>query len=374
MMSVLMIVFLGMAAFAIDLGYIAYVKGRLQNAADAAALAGANTLMTPFKQWSAPTVTAGTQAQILSMALQSAQTEAVRLASLNSDGNVASLALLKSDITFGFLDQNNTFSLTPPDPRYPNAVQVVLRRDSSANGTLPLFLGPILGTSISTITVTSRATMYSEISSFRSLASGVHSAMLPVHLDQSVWQRFLLDGSSMTTTDNNGNYSKLIGPNGAPELQIYPDNTGLGHFGLVDIGPPATDTPSFRSWIGSGPSPSDIQYLNDNNLLPVSPTTPKPWNAGPGIASTLQADFASIIGLPRFIPISTGSAGGGGTNGTFQIIGFMAVTVSEAVGHGNANLIIAVQPMAVVDPTAYGGSPTGTSPPTFSFQPPRLTQ
>ncbi len=42
--AVLFMVFLGFAAFAIDLGHLYLVKSELQNAADAAALAGASVM------------------------------------------------------------------------------------------------------------------------------------------------------------------------------------------------------------------------------------------------------------------------------------------------------------------------------------------
>ena len=44
MTGILIFIFIGMAALAIDIGHIAVVKNELQNAADAGALAGANVL------------------------------------------------------------------------------------------------------------------------------------------------------------------------------------------------------------------------------------------------------------------------------------------------------------------------------------------
>src|SRR6476660_4204450 len=52
--ALLMTFIVGLMAFAIDLGYVASVEGELQNAADAAALAGAEQLQNLYVQYYAP--------------------------------------------------------------------------------------------------------------------------------------------------------------------------------------------------------------------------------------------------------------------------------------------------------------------------------
>ena len=52
--ALLMVLLVGMLAFAIDIGYMSTVKAELQNAADAAALAGAERLQNQFVQYYAP--------------------------------------------------------------------------------------------------------------------------------------------------------------------------------------------------------------------------------------------------------------------------------------------------------------------------------
>ena len=54
-LAALLLAFLvGMLAFALDVGYMAVVKGELQNAADAAALAGAARVQVPYVQYYLP--------------------------------------------------------------------------------------------------------------------------------------------------------------------------------------------------------------------------------------------------------------------------------------------------------------------------------
>ncbi len=355
-------VVLAMTVCAFETGYIAFARHRLQNAADAAALAGAAKLQAPYMQWSYPLVSASQKASILAAAQQSAQTEAARLAGLNGDGAVTSYALPAADVTFGYLDQNNTYSSPPPNSGFPNSVAVTLRRNQQANGSLALLLGPILGVASADLTATARATVYSNPTTMKSLP-GFKNYMLPIQADVNAWTQFVTNGTSI-----GANNQVIPGPNGAPQLQVYPDSSNQGHFGLLDLGPPASNTPAYQNWIDNGPSSSDIQYLLDNRMLPVSPAAPAQWTPGPGLKSALISDFQWIEGRQALIPLSSGP-------GSAQIIGFVGVTITEAYGSGG-NMVIAVQPMAVQDPTAALGVPLGTGPGpvTFAFLPARLTQ
>src|ERR1700730_15110195 len=68
LMALLMLPLLGMLAFSIDVGYIVRVQTDLQNAADAAALAGAERLQSLFVQYNNPGLTAAQQTAILTQA------------------------------------------------------------------------------------------------------------------------------------------------------------------------------------------------------------------------------------------------------------------------------------------------------------------
>jgi hypothetical protein len=50
------------------------------------------------------------------------------------------------------------------------------------------------------------------------------------------------------------------------------------------------------------------------------------------------------------------AASGNGQGRYYNIVGFVGVTISQADGDGS-NMIISVQPIAVVDPTSVIGSP-----------------
>src|SRR5262245_58922245 len=89
--AALMMVFLvGMVAFAVDIGWLAVTKAELQNAADAAALAGAHPLMDGSEQYAlAPD--SNSKLQVLNATLASARANAKLYASYNGAGGANSL-------------------------------------------------------------------------------------------------------------------------------------------------------------------------------------------------------------------------------------------------------------------------------------------
>ena len=118
-MALLLVVMLGMLAFAIDIGYIALARSQLQVAADATALAAA-----------------------ASMNLERVEMEAVarRFAGANYV-SARPVQLDSSDIEYGTWDTaTRTFT---PSSSPGNAVRVTTRADRSNGGEVPLFFGRI---------------------------------------------------------------------------------------------------------------------------------------------------------------------------------------------------------------------------------------
>src|SRR5262249_46229142 len=162
------------------------------------------------------------------------------------------------------------------------------RRDSLQNDPVSLFFGPVFNKSSQELTATARAVIYSgDVTSLKKI-SGVDAHILPVALDYHLWTTF----TNATAADASKGIT--TGPNGGLQPHVYPNDVNApGSFGLVDVGPPANDAPAFRSWIDDGETPNDIQYLLDHNMLPVGPGyhESKLWKVGPGLKSTLLADF-----------------------------------------------------------------------------------
>jgi Flp pilus assembly protein TadG len=127
----LMILMMALAAFAVDVGYIAEARTQLQKSADASALAAAAKL---------PSLSAATLA-------------ATGTATSNKTSITPSLKT--SDIVYGFWDRNTaTFTSPKPVGRPYNAVRITLRRTAANGNPLGLFFGRVLGTHTTDVTAT----------------------------------------------------------------------------------------------------------------------------------------------------------------------------------------------------------------------------
>lgn len=388
MVAVLMIVLLTFISLCVDIGWATLTRSQLQHAADAAALAGVSPLLSNYSNYSI--AIPYNRNQILTTAENSASDYSIRYAGYNAAGDVHNLALLATDVQFGYTDANNVFF--PGASGYPNTVQVKVRRDNTANAPLPLFFASVMGTSNLSLTSTSSATIYTGLitafnpqgggegaaffptsgcgnasggygnwgNSYASASAGTsfNCTLLPVAFDVNHWNQFLATGTSADGTTN-------VDGNNMPMLKIYPaPQNSPGNFGLLCIGPWTNATPVYENWILNGPSATDLQTLVGNEQFPVSLSTPKPWKGSPGLRTALSSYFAQIIGQPRLLPLFQPcsespyqAASGSGSNTTYAIVGFVGVKVCLVSGSGS-NLNISVQPCSVVDPTAVFDSAT----------------
>jgi hypothetical protein len=113
--------------------------------------------------------------------------------------------------------------------------------------------------------------------------------------------------------------------------------------------------------------------------VPVYVDAPQPWKVGPGLKSTLLTNFQDEMGNPNLIPLFTPAspapnyvaASGTGQNATYDIVGFVGITISEGNGHGESGMEIYIQPMGNIDPTSIIPSPTpaGTTQTQFTTTP-----
>ncbi|MBI3839437.1 MAG: hypothetical protein HY288_16075, partial [Planctomycetia bacterium] len=351
-------------AFTVDMGYVVRVKAELQNAADAAALAGAAKLMTP--QF-AGILNVNTLA---SSEITAAQTEARRFAGLNTAGNT-SLSLPNTDIVVGYLANPKSqqgILIAWSGGTLPNTVQVLMRRDSAVNTPVPLFFARALGITnwSGTATATASYIQPSTVTGFKGTTGGPNSRLLPMAVDLNFWNTFIATGISPSGTVSDSftftpPSTVSSGSDNVPELSdAYPNKISPGNFGLLDIGPPANDTPTFRDWIEYGPTPADLNYFGTNGLQ-ATPSSPATVKGGPGLKSTLVSDLASVVGQPRAVALFS-SYSGNGSNTQYTIVGFAGITIVSASGNGS-NIQIVFQPAIVTDPTATtgGDSVSGSS-------------
>ncbi len=385
--------FVGMVAFALDIAWIVQSRSDLQSAADAAALAGAEQLMNGFVQYNLPGQTL--KSTILSTAETSAKTYAKNFASYNTAGGVSSLTLKDADIEFGFTDASNNYTPAPTYTGFPNTIKVTMRLDSSANGSLKLFFAPIFGLTSSNVQATAAATIYTaNITNFQGSGAG----MLPMTLDINAWNNYLQTGLSSDGTTH-------AAANGAPQMQIYPSpNLAPGNFGMLSLNDSSNASSDISNWISNGMSSSDLDSLHNAGLLPIQSPNPGlwDWKGAPGFKASdlnslplnqtfLMAVFEPVVGTPgstyeaapgtvyQATDKSSGAAdvgdGGVGQNAYYNLVKFVAVQITTLDKSQDAY----AQPAAMLVPSAqYDPStvvPAGTSSTLITtFTTPKLTQ
>jgi Flp pilus assembly protein TadG len=374
--AVLLTIILGMVAFAVDVGWMTVAESELQDAADAAALAGVGQLMSPSVQFSLPGQAATNQTSILSAAQTSATTYAKNFASYNRAGGVANLVLLDNDIEFGFTDAHGNYTKYTGNSLYassfPNTIKVTMRLDTTpgGNGPLGLFFGPVLGRSTTNLTATASATIYT--GSVDNFTNPPNAAILPMTVDANSWNNFLATGQS-------SDGSIHLDGNGVPQMQLYPSpDLAPGNFGMLSLDDSSVDARSISNWIDYGLSSSDLKALQTNKLVPLSKhdNTQWDWQGAPGFKASDLNDL--VVGktylLPLFNPVvstpgssyqatdkSAGSAtpgdGGVGSNCFYQIVQFVGIKVTQL----DQSSDVFIQPCYVLDPAAVLKTSTITS-------------
>ena len=140
------------AAFVIDLGYAWVAKNKLQDIADSAALAAARELGRFYEGLSLPD-------QQNFFLTDTERTQIIAAANAVAQQQIAggqSITINNADVVIGVWDVA-TSTLTPTNTR-PTALQIVSRRDDSANGPIPTFFANAIGvTSLSVSKATTAA-------------------------------------------------------------------------------------------------------------------------------------------------------------------------------------------------------------------------
>ena len=153
LVAIMLLMLLGFAALAIDVGYGMVTKNELQNIADSAALAATRQLgviyqSLTYDQQQAYVVDNGNSDGAIIR-------QAAKDVALANKAGGAAIAINDSDIIIGRWDpdQNNPL---PTNLNQPDAVQVIARRDTIANGVITTFFARVFGTQA--MSVSARAT------------------------------------------------------------------------------------------------------------------------------------------------------------------------------------------------------------------------
>jgi hypothetical protein len=379
LLALLMVFLLGMVAFAVDLGYLVNVRHELQNAADSAALAGTSKLLDP-------SLLQGTPDQAAAVAV--AQGEATHFAYLNKAGGV-SLSVPNNpansttgDVVCGYLsnpaDLSQGFDMT----HFPNSVQVRVRRDQVANGSLSLFFARALGVSNQDMEAQATATYRDRIVGFKIQAAGATTCkLLPFALNIDTWNQVLAGVGPDTFVRDESTGSVKSGPDGIHECKLYPLSNGSsgsgdlppGNFGTVDIGASNNSTNDIKRQILYGPNAEDLSHF-PGGVCQLDPATNTLMLQGDtGVSAAVKDDLAAIIGQPRIIPLYS-SVSGPGNNAQYTIVGFAGITITEVVLTGSlSSKHLTIQPCFCVDPNGLPGTQIPT-PSWFVYNPVALTR
>ncbi len=394
LIALMMVPFVGMVAFALDIAWIVQSRSDLQSAADAAALAGAEQLMNGYVQYNLPGQTL--KSTILTTAETSAKTYAKNFASYNTAGGVSSLALKDADIEFGFTDASNNYTAAPTYTGFPNTIKVTMRLDSSANGSLKLFFAPIFGLSSSNVQATAAATIYT--ANIVNFTPGNGAGILPMTLDINAWNAYLQTGLSSDGTTH-------AAANGAPQMQVYPSpNLAPGNFGMLSLNDSSNAASDIANWIANGMSSTDLANLHNSGLLPLQNPNAAlwDWKGAPGFKSSdlntlplnqtfLLPVFEPVVGVPgSAYEAATGTNyqssdknpgtadvgdGGVGQNAYYNLVKFVSVKITTLDTSTDAFIEPAAMlvPSAQYDPsTVVPAGTTSTLITTFTI--PKLTQ
>ncbi len=331
-------------AFTMDYGNIYVAQSELRRSADSAAMAACWEM---FDHQEADHTT--------SVSEDAVRESANATAYFNTVGRDA-LQFSVSDVELGYYD------ITQPSDfdagsSIQNAVRVTLRRQTGANGELPLFFGSLTGRDSQALTTTATAAMLSTVEGFYSPSiTDYNIEMLPIALDLPSWLQAVANATDDDYAYSNGTVSR--GSDGLFETNLYPKGTGLpGNRGTVDIGGDNNSTQDLARQVLYGISEQD--YLDFGRPLRLDENGELDLNGDTGISAGIKDELASLIGKKRIIPIYD-AASGEGDNSTFTVVRFEGVRILDVKLTGKKeNKRVIIQPAKVL---ARGGiiDTTGT--------------
>jgi hypothetical protein len=237
--AISMVVIIGIAALAIDLGQLYVTRAELQRAADAAALAGATSYFSD----------AGLAQDIPELNYMiDTRAQEVSLANLTHH---AGTILESADIVIGAYDYDYPEAdLDVSGALHFNAVQVTARRTTdSPNGPITLFFARLIGVEESGVVATATAIADDRFRGLR-LDRDLGCPFIPFTIHTNLYEEMASNGEDHFSYDD-GVYET---GDGVPEVKLYPwkstvgdpndpmddvfatDDSGQGNFGVLEFG------------------------------------------------------------------------------------------------------------------------------------------
>jgi hypothetical protein len=356
---------LAFTAFSVDIGIITLTRSGLQNASDAAALAGALEMYDGLMGGVPP-------AQIESLV----GTAAVAVAAGNPHfGEESTFVSPTTDMQLGRRTYNSataTWDIAWGASPY-DVVSVVARRDgsSASQSKLPLFFAKAIGQNDAQIQAASTAALIQAVGVRADPSSTLTSGILPIAYDEPSWNA-LLAGSGNDEFAYSSQYGTVsCGSDGVKEIDLYPyGNQALtpGNRGTVKIGVANNSTAELQRQILYGLSASDLAAFPNSTLRVDQGSLVLPGN--PGLSAAIKSSLEAIIGKPRAIPIFRAVAGNG-NNTTYEIVKIVGIRILDVRLTGGNKRVVA-QPAIYSDSTLVSGpSSIATD---YMYLPPRLVK
>ncbi len=290
LVAIILVVLVGFAALAVDLARVWVVRNELQNAADAAALAGAGSLTATGSSYVKPN-------------WAQAQTDAGAAIKLNS---VEGAALATAQVSTGYWNLTGSpsglqsTSITPGANDRP-AVMVTVSRSAGANGgPLQLWLAPVIG--ISTASLSASAVAVISLPGYA--GPGV---LFPVALAGCLYQNYwdAKNGVPLVDPKTNLPYEFTI------VSAYHAPCTNAGQW--TSFGQDANDVPFVRGLIANGnPAAMDVgahTWIQPGTKTTLFGSVPVPDDVLLPVVGTV--DTHSSVPIIAFAPFHIDSSQGG---------------------------------------------------------------
>ncbi|NLE37628.1 MAG: hypothetical protein GX621_06340 [Pirellulaceae bacterium] len=345
-------------AFSIDVGYLCMARSQAQHCADAAALAAALEMTSNdnLKRDISERITMATGKALECAAMQ----DIARTIGGRSDEEPASVI---ETVSFGRIENpdNPNEPLSFADPANPNAVYVRVSCDPARGTAVPLFFARIFGTDTGAVSASAVATFSWDRTAGFTAEPEKPNTLMPFAISEEDWNKYLATGTEDNWTYNPKTRTVTPGPDGIPELKLFPDyelgqKTVPGNFGTVDIGSDANSTARLVRQILYGPTPEDLAPFGDalmidavTGAVELVGVTSLDFGGDTGVSVGMKKALDQIIGDPKTIMIYN-NVEGPGNNAVFTIIKFVGVRVLDHdLTTAAKKKQITIQPAIVLD-------------------------
>jgi len=339
------VVLIGFAALAVDVGHLYNVKAELQNAADAAALAGASAFTEDRLR---------TSAYSSFDLIGAARQRALRYAAENP-ANSGPVRLAPEDVLLGQFDWEHPDQALVQGGVF-NSVQVTARCDEgSLNGPVINVFAGVLGFNTSDVSATAIAAFNDRISGYSPDGT---PAILPFTILVDFFEDQVVNGNDDFEYDEQLDVVKDFS-DGIPEINLYPYKyfdsgaDGSGNFGALNIGVDNQGTSDFRDQLVNGVSPEQFEAEIGSRELTFAAADGQPTpcyiSGNTGVSTGMEDAVATHAGKVVGFFLHTAVADPG-SSAVFTIVSMRFGVLMEVDLTGNPeSKRIVIQPVVYED-------------------------